>query len=438
MEPSLVPDLVRRLSMALLMLFHLQFAAFIIGVFGLAVVMEFLGLLSPARPYFDRLAHGLARTSVILYSTGAVLAIIFMLVITLFWPTFWYIVIRIAFWPMVLEAIAFVLTILYLFPWYYTWDRLAGFKGAHLAMGVALVAVVNAQQAMIDVMAGYMLTPTPPTDLLRVFFNASTLPLDMHRVVGDVSFAGFVVGGYAALRALRSRDEERRRYYDWMGNAGLIAGLGFLFLQPAIGLAYVEEIRANSPGAFTAMMRGRLSWTFLVQVSFLSALFFLSALYMALQVRKSGERGVRMLTVLLVVVGLSGLLLMQPYVVGPSQGYQWINGINPIGTMQPWKYIAFGGMTLGALGALYAYMGSLRHGLRWGHLGPAGRGAQYILLMLAVVGSLMMLTMGFIRENSRQPFLIYYELRWDQPESYPTLQPTPTSQGQGSSGQAAR
>lgn len=438
MEPTLVPDLVRRLAMALLMLLHIQFAAFLIGVFGLAVFAEFLGVLSPGRPYFDRLARGLARTSVILYSTGAVLAIMFIAIIALFWPTFWYVVMRVSFWPMVLESITFVLTILYLFPWYYTWDRLAGFKPAHLAMGLALVAVANAQQAMIDVMAGYMLSPTPPGDLLRVFFNATVLPLDAHRIVGDLSFAGFVIAGYAAFRALRAREEERRRYYDWMGNVGLIAGIGFMFLQPAIGLAYVEEIRANSAGAFTIMMRGPLSWVFLMQVTFLSALFFLGVLYMVLQTQKSGGHGARLIRVMLLLVGLSALLLMQPYVIGPSQGFQWINWINPIGTMQPWKYIAMGGMTLGAIGALIGYLGSLQRGIRWGHMAQGGRGAQYALLTLAILGSLMMLLMGFIRENSRQPFLIYYELRGQQPEVFPPLQPTPVSQEKGEPSQMAQ
>ncbi len=421
MEPGMVAETVRRLAMALLMLFHIQFAAFIIGIFGLGVTMEFLGIISPGRPHFDRLGHSLARTAVILYSTGAVLAIAFILVISLFWPTFWYIAMRISFWPMVLEAITFVLTILYLFPWYYTWDRLASFKATHVSLGLALVVVANLQQAMVDVMASYMLTPTPPGDLLRVFFNATTLPLDMHRVVGNLSFAGFVVAGYAAVRMLRTEDEERRRYYDWVGNIGLLAGLGFLFLQPAIGLAYVEEIRANSPGAFSVMMRGPLASFFLVQVAFLSTLFFLSVLYMVWQVQKSGRAGSRMLRALLVLVGLSALLLIQPYVIGPSQEHRWVEWVNPLGTMQPWKYIAFGVMTLAGIGALFAYLGSLQRGLRWGRLAAGGRRAQYALLTLALVGSAMMFLMGFIRENSRQPYLIYYELRMRQTEQFPAL-----------------
>lgn len=425
MEPTMVPEVIRRLSMALLMLFHIQIAAFLIGIFGLGVTMEFFGILSPGHPYFDRLGHALARISVLLYGTGAVLAISFILVITLLWPDFWYLIMRITFWPMVLEGITFVLTILYLFPWYYTWNSLARFKAVHVSMGLALVVVAQLQQSMIDIMAGYMLTPTPPEDLLRVFFNPTAIPLDMHRIVGDISFAGFIVGGYAAFRALRTQDAEQRAYYDWIGNIGLIAGLGFMFLQPAIGLSYLEEIRASAPGAFTVMMRGRLSWVFLVQSAFLSLLFFLSVLYMMLQLRNSGRGGVRLLRGLLILVGLSGLLLVQPYVLGPSQDHMWVNWVNPIGAMQPWKYVALAGLSLGSIGALLAYMIAQRRGLRWGQMGRDGRRAQYALVALAVLGSAMMLIMGYIRESGRDPYLIYYQMRVDEPSRFPRLEPTP-------------
>lgn len=426
-EPTQISEVVKRITIAVLTLSHIQFAAFLIGIFGFAVTMELFGLLSPAnQPRFDRLARTLGRTAVIIYSTGAVLAIIFILVFTVTFPSFWYIVVRDNFWALFLEAITFVLTILYLFPWYYTWDRLAGFKWVHVSLGLALIVVAQLQQAMIDVVAGYMLTPVPPEDLLRVFLNPTSLPLDAHRLVGDFSFAGFVVAGYAAFRTLRARDLERRSYYDWVGNLGLVAGLGFLFLQPAVGIAYLEEIRANTPGAFDTMMRGRNSWLFLILVGFISILFSLSLQYMRLQIRKSDRWGEGLLRGLLIAVVLSALLLLQPYVIGPSQDYAWINWVNPIGSMQPWKYIAFAVMTLASIAALIAYLSIQRRGLRWGHMERGGRRAQYFLAALAILASATMAWMGYIRESSRSPYLIYYRLPIEQPEQFPKLQPTPT------------
>ena len=426
MEPTQVPQLVKSLGIAFLMLTHIQFAAFLIGAFGLAVAAELLGMLNPGQPSFDRFARSLGRATVILYSSGAVLAIVFILVVSLVFPTFWYTLMQISFWPLYLEAITFALTILYLFPWYYTWDRLAGLKPVHVSMGLALILVAQLQQGMIDIQAAYMLTPTPPGDLLRLFMSPATLPLNAHRLAGDFSFAGFVVAGYAAIRALRAREPERRAYYDWMGNLGFLAGLGFLFLQPAIGLSFLEEIRVNTPGAFNSMMRGRLSWVFLVLSGFFALLFCLSIYYMLLQVRKSGRRGQGLISGLLVVAVLSGLLLIQPYVIGPSQDYMWIDWVNPIGAMQPWKYIALAGLTLAALFALFSYTGSQRRGLRWGEMGLGGRRAQYVLAFVAILTSITMLTMGYVRESSRGPYLIYYRMRIDQPERFPQIPMTPT------------
>ncbi len=432
-EPTQIPEVVKRVTIAVLTLSHVQFASFLIGLFGVAVTMEFFGLLSPDnQPRFDHLARTLARTAVIIYSTGAVVAIIFILVFTITFPSFWYIVVRDNFWALFLEAITFVLTILYLFPWYYTWDRLADFKWVHVSLGLALIVVAQLQQAMIDVVAGYMLTPVPPEDLLRVIFNPTSLPLDAHRLVGDFSFAGFVVAGYAAFRTLRAKDPDLRSYYDWVGNIGLVAGLGFLFLQPAVGIAYLEEIRANTPGAFDTMMRGRNSWLFLVLVGFISVLFSLSLQYMRLQVRKSDRWGDGLLRGSLIVVVLSALLLLQPYVLGPSQDYAWINWVNPIGSMQPWKYIAFAAMTLASITALIAYLGIQRRGMRWGYLERGGRRAQYFLAALAILASATMVWMGYVRESSRSPYLIYYRLPIEQPERFPKLQPTPTRGGPSS------
>ena len=438
MDPTLVPEAARRFAMGFLMLVHIQFAAFIIGVLAIAVTFEFFGIINKGHPYLTRFARGLGKTGTLLYSSGAVLAFSFILLTALFWPVFWYTLFRITFWPFFLEAITFALSILYLFPWYFSWGALERFKWVHLSMGLALLMAFQFQQALIDVVASYMLTPAQATEFLTVFFNPTAVPLDMHRLVGDISWAGFAVAGYASYRALRTRDAEQLSYYDWMGNVGLIAGVGFLFLQPAIGIEYVEEIRANSPQAFTVMMRGRNSWLFLLQVTFLSALFLLGMYYMAVQARKSRRRGAGFIRWMLVVAILSALLLVQPYAIGPAQGFQWINWVNPIGSMQPWKYIAMAGLTLSSISSLLVYLGLQRKGgMRWGHMELGGRRAQYTLLVLAVLGSGMMLLMGYIRENSRLPFLIYYRQRIEQPERYPELTPTPAPAAPSSSNSPA-
>ncbi|MGI5861033.1 MAG: hypothetical protein ACOX6T_03140 [Myxococcales bacterium] len=422
MEPYVVSEGTRRLAMALLMLTHIQIASFIIGGLTIGVTAEFLSLFMPRfRARLDRLGYGIAFFAVVIYSTGAVLAIVFIWLIAQLWPPFWFSIMRINVWPMVLEAITFALTIAFLFPYWYLWRHLERFKGVHLALGVAAVAVVHLQQAMIDVMAGYMLTPVPPENVLRVFLNPTAIPLDVHRTVGNISFAGFVIGAYAAVRALRARnDPEKRAYYDWLGGFALVIGLGFLFLQPAIGLFYLEEIRWHSPGAFNAMMRGRLSGTFLAQSFLLSLIFFLALLYLVKQTKGLKHPGATWLRILLVLNALGGLLLIQPYVVGPSQYTLWVRWVNPIGSMQPFKYIALAAQSLTTIAAVLIYLGGRFRELRLKRIGEVNRGAQLALIALGVMASLMMLLMGYIRESARQPFLIWEQVRIDSPQRFPT------------------
>ncbi len=429
MEPTFVPEVARRFAIGFLFLAHIQIAAFLIGLFTLAVTMEFFWIQNRGELKLERLARGTGMVAALGYSTGAMLAFSVFFFLTIFWPTFFYIVFRATFWFFVMEAITFALTLLYLIPWFFTWGSMERFKWAHLALGAALVISAYFQQALIDVVASYMFTPAPAPNFLRVFFNPTAIPLDMHRIVGDISFAGFVVAGFAAFKTLRSRQVADKAYWDWVGSLALIAGLGFLYLQPAIGVEYMEEIRASSPGGFTIMMRGSNSWLFIVQVVFLSILFLLSQIYILIQTRKSNRPHVAILWTLLIVTVLGSLLLVQPYVIGPSQDYAWVNWVNPVGSMQPWKYIALAGQTLSAIGAVFIYVGAIRKGMRWGFMGRGGKGAQFLLLVLAVFASFMMALMGFIRENSRLPFLIYNNVTIDQPEEFPTLQPTPTPGG---------
>jgi len=429
MEPAQIPLEVRRLAIGFTTMTHIQIAALVVGLLGIGALTELIGIQQPAQTYFDRLAKGLTRIVVIIYSAGGVLAIVFIVILFLAVPTFWYVILRDNFWPFVLEADTFLLTTLFLFSWFFTWDRLVRFKWLHVSLGLAVFLVVWMQEAMIDVVASYMLTPAPPTEWMRIFLNPTSMALNVHRLVGDFSFGGFVIAGAGAVLALRARDPERRAYYDWVGNLGLLVGVFMLFFMPAIGIEYVLEIRLHSPGAFDTLMRGRLSWFFLLLVTYYAILFFLGVLYMKLQAGKSGRRGQGVFRGALILIGLSWLLLVQPYTLGPSQDHAWLNWVNPFGSMQPWKYIAFAALTLTGLYALLAYLGTLRRGLRWGRMEQGGRGAQWALLAVALMASGTMLWMGYIRESARWPYTIYYQILVSQPEQYPQLPVTPTPAG---------
>src|SRR5207249_9183230 len=156
-------------------------------------------------------------------------------------------------------------------------------------------------------------------------------------------------------------------------------------------------------------------------------------LYFGRRLRTDGARGAGLLRAMSVGMLLTTLLAAQPYALGFS--YEsvaaaglnrpfWEGGlINPLGSMIPWKVLALMFYTLIAIAAVVWYLRGLP-GVVWG---TARRGEQRILMLMTVFTMLMMVTMGFIRENSRGPFLISGEMTIQGQHDVPTPTPTPQS-----------
>jgi cytochrome d ubiquinol oxidase subunit I len=100
----------------------------------------------------------------------------------------------------------------------------------------------------------------------------------------------------------------------------------------------------------------------------------------------------------------------------------WQGGlINPLAAMIPWKILALIAYSLLAIAGVVWYLRGLP-GVIWGH---ARRGEQRLLYLMAVLAVLMMITMGFIRENGREPFLISGEITIAGQQNVQTTQPSP-------------
>src|SRR3712207_5781269 len=107
----------------------------------------------------------------------------------------------------------------------------------------------------------------------------------MHRFVGNFSYVGFLVAGWAGWRYLRTTREDDREYYDWMGHWGLIWGFGFLILQPVMGYGYLKSIRESSPEAFETIMLGSKSWLFLLLMVWVAIMTLASTAYFVHKLR---------------------------------------------------------------------------------------------------------------------------------------------------------
>ncbi len=413
---------------------HILIAGLVSGAGELAPAIEFLGFVRQRRRY-DRLARGLARFMVYYFSVSSTIAILLITVLLVgFWGHFWTTIVTIGWWPFFIEAWTFVLQVSMAYIWYYSWDALRSFKGLHMAIGGLLAIASFLQVYMIDIIASYMLTPTNPQNPLRLALNPTSYPLTVHRTVGNLAYIGFVFGAFCAIRFLRARDPEDRAFYDWAGSFGLLWGVSMTLVQPIVGYSYAKEIQLHAYNSWYKMMFGQLSLVFLWQIFLLGLMFIVALFYFTRRLRTDGAPGAGLLKLLTAGMVGSTVLAALPYhlafsydtvvAAGLNRPF-WEGGlINPLGSMIPWKVLALIGYSLLAIAAVVWYLRGLP-GVVWG---TARRGEQRLLILLAGLTMAMIVTMGFIRENGRGPYLITGQITIEGQQNVQNAQPTPLPQ----------
>ena len=402
-----IPGIGKEVVIAVLAQSHIFHAAFIAGILFIASISEYLGVVTK-QPKYDRFAKTAAIVTILIFAVGSSVAITFILALITLYPVFWSYIQNILFWALFAEAFMFVGEIILIYAWYVSWEKLAYRKKLHVVIGFMAAFLVIAQVTFINVVGSYLLTPTlaEVTNVGATYLNPTFVPLNMHRFVGNISYAGFLVAGWGALRYLRSTRDEDREYYDWMGHWGLVWGFGFLLLQPFIGYGYMKAIREHNTAAFEYIMMGEKSWLFILLVTELGIMsvaamaYFLHKLKFAVKPMPTARN---IMVGSLWFMALFSLLNMIPsdlnlvpqigLVFGEQDDYL------PLGTMYPWKYIGLIGMMLVGVLALALYLRAAAGGFHWGR---ASRWSQYALIATAVTVIFTMLTMGYTRETARR------------------------------------
>jgi cytochrome bd ubiquinol oxidase subunit I len=428
-----VPVIGKNVVIAILVQSHILIATFILGSSLIAPTAEYLGMVTKQANY-ERFARNLARFIVLLFASGSALAITFVLALVTLFPVFFSYLQNIFFWVFLVEAFMFLAVIIILYAWYNTWDKLAYRKSLHVVFGFVAGGIGLFQMTLIDAVASYMLTPSEAsvTDVARTYLNPTFVPLNMHRFVGNFSYAGFLIAGWAGWRYLRSAREDDRKYYDWMGHWGLLWGFGFLIMQPVIGYGYLKSIRESSPDSFNTIMLGEKAWLFnlvMVELAIMgvaSTAYFVHKLRFAIKPMETlrklaiGALGFTALfTVLNIIPADANLIPQIGLVFGQGEETKL-----PLGSMYPWKYIGLIGLMLVGFFVVALYLRASTSGFRWGR---ASRWSQFALMTCAVTVILTMITMGYTRETARrvdnQPgYLIYNCITVDQeftPETCP-------------------
>jgi cytochrome bd ubiquinol oxidase subunit I len=403
-----IPGIGKEVVIAVLAQSHIFHAAFIGGILLIASTSEYLAVLTK-QPKYDRFAKGAAIITVLIFAVGSSIAITFVLALITLYPVFWSYVQNILFWALFAEAFMFVGEIILIYAWYVSWDKLAYRKKLHVVIGFMAAMLVVAQITFINVVGSYLLTPSLASadNVAATYLNPTFLPLNMHRFVGNISFAGFLVAGAAGLLYLRSTRVGDREFYDWMGHWGLVWGFGFLLLQPFIGYGYLKAIREHNPAAFEYIMVGEKSWLFNLLAIELAIMGVASVAYCLHKLRFAAKPMPTLRNMTLGALGfmaLFGLLNLIPSDASlvPQIGWVFLDGEDtriPLGSMYPWKYIGLIGMMLVGVFALGLYLKATASGFHWGR---ASRWSQYALIVTAVTVVLTMLTMGYTRETARR------------------------------------
>src|SRR3972149_3786413 len=397
LRPSEFPYLGNRVAVWVVAQLHILFAAFILGAPVFVVISEWLGV-RQNDPRYDRLAKEVTKVTAILYSMTALTGGFFVLVLVVLYPnlTAWlfnhFFPIMAITYPLLFIAETIVLSL-----YWYTWDTLKGEKkGRHLAIGVLLNLIGIVTLFVIDAPTAFMNTPVKATEELGMSLrdyvettatfwdkvnNFSWMPLNFHRLVGNITFGGFITGLIAAYMYMGSKTEEEKAYYDWMGFVGNFIGIGALLFLPLAGYVYGSEFYDYDASIGPYMMGDQLSMYVEMQGGMVGLIFLASAYYIWLSLKRIEIQDYSATVTKRLVAGVLSRL-----VPGLGQFYnrQWVKGLAFLATQAAGLRAIFYSVAphweegLGLLLLLFLFpiaiqIASSSHALRYGQAeAPAG------------------------------------------------------------------
>ena len=427
------PYLGTRGLVGIVMLIHIFFATLFIGY---AVGSPLLQIWSnrTGNPQFARLAHSLARFNILTFSVGATWAVLFLVLLLGFYPKVTTALFTHFFWFFpVLAMTAMLITLWLFYVHYYRAKNRA--QPINIAAGLVAAFFILVWQVILSGIDQFMVTGgeiagqgvesggiSSPLTALSNLFGVTSIPMDLHRTFGNLSWPAYAVAAWAGFMYTRAKSDENKAFYDWAGSMGVIWGTVFLLLQPFAGFAIAYAMKSayrpeGLPGAaspyerLTGSETGAGSFTsdlLLINLVMVVGLFVLSNVAMYVGAGRHPDRaGRRPIQLYGLVAALAGL-----YSISPLAQFPFLH----------MRYIMMLIMVLATVGALVAYVRS-RRSFSYGN---SGRGYRAILLALGTLAAVLTLSMGWMKSNSRAPYTIYgnpeYQVEAEQPVTPEELQ----------------
>jgi cytochrome bd-type quinol oxidase subunit 1 len=300
---------------------HLMFAAFVLGVPMFAVITEAVGIFTKDPRYkerYDRLSKEFTRLLLVAYSATAIWGAMLTFLLTTLYPRFWNHMADVFHLSMWIYASLFFIESFTLYLYYYGWDRWkkGRAKIGHWTLGILL----NVWGTMVMLIANgwltYMMSPPPepgpgsPVKLFDALFNATWMPINIHRLIANAVFGGSIVAAYAAYRFLAATSDEERAHYDWMGYIGNFIAITTLIVLPFAGYYLGREIYQYNQSMGITMMGGFMSWLWILQAFLIGVLFLAGNYYLWIGMgRIPGAERYRPYTKWLLVVLVAGVIV---------------------------------------------------------------------------------------------------------------------------------
>lgn len=261
---------------------HLMFAAFVLGVPIFAVTIEIVGARTGDLRY-DRLAHEFTKLLASAFTTTAAFGALLAFALFGLYPKFMAYLSGVFHNVMYFYALLFFTESFVMYLYYYSWDRMMSGrkKAVHIGLGILLNVVGTLIMMTANTWAAFMMSPVgidqETGQFVGTVWQAIQTPLwqpiNLHRLLGNVAFGGFVCGAYAAIKFLGSKTDAERAHYDWMGYVGNFVAVCGLIPLPFAGYWLGREVYSNSAVMGNNMMGGAFSWTFIIQAILIGGLF---------------------------------------------------------------------------------------------------------------------------------------------------------------------
>jgi cytochrome d ubiquinol oxidase subunit I len=266
---------------------HLLFAAFVLAVPMMVLLLEFLGHMSDdpkqAKQY-DDVAHEFARLMTTAFSITSILGALLTFCLIGLYPQMMNYMVEVFGPTMYLYATMFFGESFSLYLYYYGWGKIK--KTWHLGLGVVLNIFGVSLMLVANAWTTFMMAPAGVeangvvVDRTAAFFNFLLHPINIHRLIANICMGGSVAGAYAAYKWLSAKTDAERAHYDWMGYMGNFIAVLALLVLPFAGYYLGYEIYMFNQQLGIYMMGGILSWLFVMQAVLIGGLFLAANYYL--------------------------------------------------------------------------------------------------------------------------------------------------------------